>query len=74
MGSSHSCTSFRGGFVGSGCNPATGHTNPPPKPTPPPVKPYSATQSALTTQQAQTKVFNTSSMGASNAQASMGHY
>jgi len=74
MGSNHSCVEFRGGMVGAGCNPATGHTNPPAPPKPPPVKPYNATQSALGLQGSQKNVFNTASMGASNAQASAGHY
>lgn len=74
MGNSHSCTEFRGGMIGAGCNPATGHTNPPPAPKPPPVKPYTQTQSAIGLQGASKNIFNTSNMGTSNAQASYGHY
>jgi hypothetical protein len=75
MGSSHSCSSFRGGFIGSGCNPETGHTDPPQAPAkPPPVKPFTQTQTALGLQRSQKGIFNTASMGASNAQAAMGHY
>ena len=65
MGNSHSCTSFRGGFIGSGCNPASGHTNPQPSkpPPPPPVKPFVQSSSNLTLQPAQTNQFNTANMG-----------
>ena len=66
MGNSHSCTSFRGGFIGSGCNPSTGHTDPQPSkpPPPPPVKPFVQTSSSLALQGAQTNQFNTANMGA----------
>ena len=67
MGSNHSCTSFRGGFVGSGCNPATGHAPPPdPKPKPPPVNPFVASSSSLGLQRAQVNQFNTTNMGSRN--------
>ena len=66
MGNSHSCTSFRGGFIGSGCNPATGHTNPPPKPKPPPVSPFVASSTSLGLQKAQVNQFNTANMGSRN--------
>ena len=66
MGSSHSCQSFRGGFIGAGCNPETGaHDDPPPKPTPPPVKPFVKPTTSLGLQGAQTNQFNTANMGGS---------
>jgi len=77
MGSNHSCVSFRGGFVGSGCNPETGHNATPPPAPKPTVQPYAQTQSAIGLQGSQGSrktIFNTSSMGTSNAQAAMGHY
>ncbi len=65
MGNSHSCTSFRGGFIGSGCNPSTGHTNPQPSkpPPPPPIKPFVASQTSLGLQGAEVNQFNTATMG-----------
>tara|TARA_S200002703_G_C3734808_1_gene225902 strand:+ start:147 stop:368 length:222 start_codon:yes stop_codon:yes gene_type:complete len=64
MGNSHSCTEFRGGMIGSGCNPATGHTDPdPPKPKPPPVQPFVKSSTSLGLQNAEINQFNTSNMG-----------
>ena len=67
MGNNHSCTSFRGGFIGSGCNPETGHhDNPPPKPSPPPVHPFVASSTNLGLQKAEQNQFNTANMGSRN--------
>ncbi len=64
MGNNHSCTSFRGGFIGSGCNPETGHNAPPaPPPTAPDVKPFVQSQTSLGLQGAEKNQFNTANMG-----------